>query len=152
MLLAIDPGVCTGWALYDNGRLFNCGVGEDLDLEWCREFAHSPIVECPKLRPWGEKNPNAILTLARTAGEWGGRIGGVVEYVLPNDWKGVLSKDEAGARIWAKLDDAEKGIVDHAFAAARGRNGLAPSKRHNVIDAIGIGLWKCRRFGKGVTS
>lgn len=155
MLLAIDPGTCTGWAGYENGRLMGCGVGEDLHAQrLATTIAERVVIESPKLRPWGEKNPNAILTLARNAGEWGGKIsqacGALVEYVTPNDWKGSTSKDVAHARIWSALSDEEKALVDRSFAAAKGRNGLAPSKRHNVLDAIGLGLWAVGRFGRYV--
>lgn len=162
MLLAIDPGVCTGWATYEGTTLTGCGVGEDLYLNarGLSDLARV-VIECPKLRPWGEKNPNAILTLARNAGEWGGRVQGAfidctpdggylpVEYVLPNDWKGSLTKEQCHPRLWAVLSVEEQSTVDAAFRAAKGRNGLAPSKRHNVLDAIGIGLWAVGRFGPG---
>lgn len=141
MLLAIDPGTDTGWALFDScRRLQACGLGypevgaiDDL------------IIECPKLRPKGEKNPNSILSVARNAGEWAGRFesrcAAPVRYVSPTDWKGSTPKDISNARTWAKLDPKEQGIVDAAFKAAPGRDGLAPSKRHNVLDALGLGLF-----------
>ena len=142
MILAIDPGQDTGWALFNSSeRLEGCGLGEPKTGDHlCIERI---LVECPRLRPRGEKNPNAILTLARNAGQWGGRLErlGPVEFILPNEWKGSAPKDVSHARIWAKLDDAEKGIVDDAFRAHPGRNGMAPSRRHNVLDALGIGLW-----------
>jgi len=139
MLLAIDPGTDTGWALFTSERrLLACGLGEPTEVESLDEI----LIECPKLRPRGEKNPNAILLVARSAGEWGGRYWGrgLVTYLLPNDWKGNTPKTISHARIWSKLDAKEQGIVDAAFKAAPGRNGLAPSKRHNVLDALGIGL------------
>ena len=134
-LLAIDPGVDVGWALVEDSRLAACGLGHPPPCQ-----PDEVIIECPVLRPRGEKNPNAILKLARNAGEWGGRLGGG-RYVSPNEWKKNVPKDISHARIWAKLDDQEKTIVDDAFRAHKGRNGMAPSKRHNVIDAIGIALW-----------
>lgn len=154
MLLAIDPGADTGWALFANNLLAACGLGEppdDTDSPWMyqdkegeRGTPLSVIIECPRLRPRGEKNPNSILLVARNAGEWGGRygwFGAQVRYVLPNDWKGTVSKEISHARMWVKLTEVEKGIVDECFRSAKGRNGMAPGKRHNVLDALGIGLW-----------
>ncbi len=143
MLLAIDPGADTGWALFDSARrLTACGLGSPV---LPGRLIEDVLIECPKLRPRGEKNPNAILLVARNAGEWAGRLegqtAGRIRYVTPNDWKGSTSKDISHARLWAKLDPKEQAIVDKAFAEAPGRNGLAPSKRHNVLDAIGIGLY-----------
>ena len=142
MLLAIDPGADTGWALFDSARrLTACGLGVPVaaGLSLARV-----LIECPKLRPRGEKNPNAILLVARSAGEWGGRFsdaGSAVTYVTPNDWKGSTPKEIDHARTWSRLDEHEKRVVDSAFSQAKGRNGLAASKRHNVLDAIGIGLF-----------
>lgn len=148
MLLAIDPGVDTGWAEFAlTGELRKCGLGHPRSGEWLERI----VVESPKLRPYGEKNPNAILTLARTAGYLAGRAVEAacasvqVEYLTPNDWKGSTPKDISHARIWARLTDAEKEIADSYFRSAPGRNGLAPSKRHNVLDAIGIGLFAVGR-------
>lgn len=138
-LLAIDPGIDVGWALFNNElRLTGCGLGTPTPCQ-----PDEVLIECPRLRPVGERNPNAILTLARTAGEWGGRFWGtgLVRYLTPNEWKGSTPKDISHARIWSKLDDKEKGIVDAAFKAHPGRAGMAPSKRHNVLDALGLGLF-----------
>jgi hypothetical protein len=138
MLLAIDPGNDTGWALFDSQRrLTGCGLGEPKVTVDPDEV----IIECPVLRP-REKNPNSILKVARNAGEWAGRFdrAGKVRYLSPNDWKGSTPKDISNARTWAKLDSLEQGIVDEAFRAHPGRAGMAPSKRHNVLDAIGLGL------------
>ena len=134
-LLAIDPGNDTGWALFDScRRLQRCGLGYP-DAGTIDDL----IIECPKLRPRGEKNPNAILSVARNAGEWAGRFesrcAAPVRYVTPNDWKGGTPKDISHARIWANLDDKEKAIADAAV------KGIAAGKRHNVFDAIGLGLF-----------
>lgn len=148
MLLAIDPGADTGWAFFDScRRLKACGLAAQVVcLGDPPLHPERVLIECPKLRPRGEKNPNAILQVARNAGEWAGHFGTTkVEYLTPNDWKGTTSKDISNARTWAKLDTHEQGIVDAFFRAAPGRNGLAPSKRHNVLDAIGIGLFGVSR-------
>ena len=144
MLLAIDPGAESGWAIFDScRRLASCGL-YDGDRHVTRPVVDPgsrALIESPRLRPRGEKNPNAILTLARNAGEWGGRYEHCeVEYLAPNDWKGSLRKETSHARVWAKLDEKERGVVDAYFRGAPGRNGLAPSLRHNVLDAIGLGL------------
>ncbi len=152
MLLAIDPGADTGWAVFDScRRLTACGLydgDKNLTLPTNIEIGTKVLIECPKLRPYGEKNPNSILLCARRAGEWGGRYNFcTVEYLLPNDWKGSTSKGIDHERTWSRLDVKELGIVDAYFKQAHGRNGLAPNRRHNVLDAIGIGL---HGVGRGV--
>lgn len=147
MLLAIDPGVDTGWATFNGERrLTGCGLSRAGANPPPLEGLSRVTIECPALRPRGEKNPNAILKVARSAGEWAGRCyPAEVVYVTPNQWKGTLPKSVSHARMWAKLDEKEKSIVDKAFKQAPGRNGLAPGLRHNVLDAIGIGLFSVGR-------
>lgn len=153
-LLAIDPGCDTGWAIFDDTRLIDCGLYSTNPPkgEYTRPlYQHYDrlVIECPMLRPRGEKNPNAILKLARNAGEWAGRYDGdhspVVEYILPNAWKGTTKDDVSTARTKMTLTPEESKLVHGVFAGLPGRNGLAESRRHNVYDAIGIGLWAVGR-------
>jgi hypothetical protein len=136
MLLTIDPGNATGWALWRRDGLTGCGLGDPrsaCDVDWIEEV----WIESPVIYPRSKARPNDIVLLARGAGEWGGRYESeaAVHYVEPATWKGQLPKDVHHARIWSKLNAAEQAIVN---AACR---GMAPSKRHNVLDAVGIGLW-----------
>jgi hypothetical protein len=138
MLIAIDPGADAGWAVFDERlRLVSCGLGaphtEGLAVR-------KAIIEKPMIYPGGKQKarPADIITLAVRAGESGGllRSAGVdVQYVEPFRWKGSVPKDVCHARIWGKLTDVERGIVDSAG------KGIAPSKRHNILDAVGIGLF-----------
>lgn len=156
-LLAIDPGANTGWAVFDScRRLTACGLydGEKHVSLPNIEPGDRVLVEYPRLRPRGERNPNSILLVARKAGEWGGvfmQRGGAVEYLLPNDWKGSTSKDIDHRRTFSKLSPEEiralvvgcTGVaprlapVNEAIAS-----GLSESdRRANILDAIGIGLF-----------
>ncbi len=158
MLLAIDPGENTGWAVFDVGQLHSCGLGPPstgpfIELE-------EVVIECEQLRGRSERNPNAILLMARNAGEWFGRFDGLakVRYVRVADWKGRTPKDINHRRSFAQLAPPElqalvtgcKGMsprsspIDEAVRA-----GLSKAdKRANVLDAIGIGLWAVGRSGK----
>jgi len=139
MHLAIDPGETTGWALFSSdGRLAMCGIGHPEGAPTL-----GVLIERPRIYPHGRtKDPNSVLSVAINAGEWAGQYracGYVVDYVEPLRWKGQVPKDIHHARVFAKLDDHEKAIVDEC-----GR-GIAPSKRHNMIDAVGLGLYKVGR-------
>lgn len=147
MLLAIDPGTDTGWALFGNaGALLACGLevpNPDLLGSGMRV-----LVEVPKFRP-GDPNPQSLIVLALKAGEWGGRYL-QREYLTPNDWKGSTPKDVSHRRIFAKLDPTELGELVKGCKGVSPRlapineaiaGGLSKSdKRHNILDAIGIGL------------
>lgn len=152
MLLAIDPGVSTGWALFDSARrLHSCGLGApDPQMPGALDEV---IIECEQLRGRGEKNPNSILLMARNAGEWFGRFEGFAptRYIRVADWKGQTSKEIDHRRTWSKLAPEEiralvlgcKGLSPRSAPVdAAIREGLTKAdKRANVLDAIGIGLF-----------
>ena len=91
------------------------------------------------------KRPADIVKLAQDAGRWAGiysTLGVDAHFVEPNVWKGgPVPKNISHPRIWSALNAREQSVVDV------GCRGMAPSKRHNVMDAIGIGLW-VRATGK----
>lgn len=145
MLLAIDPGTVTGWAVFGKeGRLVGCGLGDprsERSYFFGSNTVARVVIEHPKIYPGGRtKNPDDIAKLAGKAGEWHGRFeANGPEYVYPHQWKGSTPKEIQHARDWAKLSEAERAVVD-----AAGR-GIAPSKRHNMLDAVGIGLFAVGR-------
>jgi hypothetical protein len=61
---------------------------------------------------------------------------GPVESVFPSDWKGQLPKQKMLTRIWEKLSDEEKAVVQKTNK----------SDTEDILDAIGIGLWKLNRL------
>jgi hypothetical protein len=138
VILAIDPGVDSGWAIFFQGMLVACGLGgapkplpERFDLL---------IVEHPVVYPGGRtKDPNAIVKLAINAGMWMGRYesrASNTQFIFPRDWKGTIDGDLCNRRTWAKLDDGERQVLDDAVRTQK----IPAKKRHNVLDAIGIGL------------
>ncbi len=152
MLLAIDPGENTGWALFDSARrLFACGLGTPDPVPM--GSLDDVVIECEQLRGRSEKNPNSILLMARNAGEWFGRYADIapVRYIRVVDWKGSTPKDIDHRRTFAKLSPSElkqlligcKDLSPRSAAIdAAIRVGLTKAdKRGNVLDAIGIGLW-----------
>lgn len=141
-LLAIDPGANSGWAFFDSARrLSACGLGNA--PEGLIVAAGRALIERPKIYPRGRtKNPNDVLAVAVSAGEHGGRCkaaGAQVDYVEPRSWKGTIDKATHHARVLERLDARETAIVD--------RLGLPKSKRHNVLDAVALGLFGVGRLG-----
>jgi hypothetical protein len=53
----------------------------------------------------------------------------------PYAWKGNKTKDEHHPEIIAKLDPYERKRLEQALS------NIPQGKRHNVIDAIGLGLY-----------
>lgn len=135
MLLAIDPGVTSGWATFKEGSLTACGI----NLTSIPPQTTRVVIEIPRIYPGGRtKNPNDVLSVAVRAGEWGGlaRARGLnPEYIEPRAWKGGnVPKPIQDARDWSRLTSEEQAIVDKAARK------MAPGKRNHMIDAIGIGL------------
>ncbi len=143
MLLTIDPGVSTGWALWRQRALVGCGLG---DPRACKlhlaENVETVWIESPVLYPHSKARPADILQLSREAGRWAGIysvFAADVHFVEPANWKGQLKKKVHHPRIWAKLNANERDILHLAG------KGVLGSKLHNVLDAVGLGLWVLKR-------
>jgi hypothetical protein len=133
IVIAHDPGRRAGWA-----RFAPTG-----DLLMAQRTMLVPVpgelvlIEMPESR--GGKTPAStddLIVLARRAADYGGYSRAhraEVEYVKPSRWKGTVRKDICCARTLAALTEAERVLVDHAT--------------HDVIDAVGLGLWHFRRKG-----
>jgi hypothetical protein len=166
-LLAIDPGFAQasgcGYAYFRDGLLERVGVipsrpelplrdrariiwrsmwagGPDAEplaqhspwnLEGCRVDYY--VVELPRVYP-GPKQmapPNDLVDLAYLAGALDG-IPSDGEIVHPRTWKGSVPKKVMTKRIENALSPHERAIL------AR----ISGARRHNAIDAVGLGKWK----------
>jgi hypothetical protein len=146
MLVTIDPGVHSGWALWGLHGLIACGLGDPRSCKLHRVTSDDPDVdtirdvwiERPVVYPHSPVRPNDLITLALDAGRWAGiyeACGVEAHFVTPAEWKGQVPKAIHHARIWGVLSAEAQEVVE------KGCRKLAPSKRHNVLDAVGLGLW-----------
>lgn len=92
------------------------------------------VIEKPMVYPLGTRgagdDPNDLIEVALTVGA----VMSVAESTItayPRDWKGTVPKEIHNKRVLAALTDKDKALIE------RVPSGL----RHNVIDAIGLGLW-----------
>jgi len=140
ILVAIDPGVSTGWARFVDKWLSSCGLGDPPIDHENMAMPTDVIIEVPQVyRGHLQKgDPNDLITLAVQVGRYAQRSKGLVRLVKPAEWKGQVLKEIHGARVLEVLDDAERGIV---ALGARPK-----SKAHNVLDAVGLGLWALGRM------
>ena len=148
------------------GVLVACGLGHPRHCDRLRTSdLETVIIEHPMVYPRGQTpDANAIVKLAINAGEWGGRFEAFakIEYVLPVTWKGSVPKGIHHARVWAKLLDQETQVIDDAITPAKHprmmrraadvisvqpykKPAIPASKLHNMLDAVGLGLWKIGR-------
>lgn len=150
VFVTIDPGEQTGWAIWNVAGLVACGLGDprtcSKHVVWDDNDAIDQIsdvwIESQVIYPRSKARPRDILKLAQDAGRWAGiysTLGVDAHFVEPAQWKGQVPKHIHHPRIWAALSAKEQELVN------TGCRGLAPSKRHNVIDAVGLGLWVRRQ-------
>lgn len=146
--LSVDPGLdCTGWAFWDDTKLLRCGIsrrgskaqGPNIWREHAVNLSLLPEVDCvvtefPRVYPRSPINPAGLMQLAAVAGAIIGRLDPVLGFAyLPADWKGKRKKEDTTPQILKALDEIERNVV----ALAEGPASLL----HNMMDAIGIGLW-----------
>ena len=151
-LISIDPGKKSiAWAYLRNGILVDCGLlqhhnpvalgtkmEETIDLKDIKP--DHVVIEKPQIyqqKHW-VGDPNDLIDVAIAGGVAANAIDcPSTEFILPREWKGQTPKDISNKRTLKQLTDIERQIFDSI--AIRG------SLRHNVIDAIGIGVWRLKR-------
>lgn len=143
-LLAIDPGNTTGVALFMNREILQAFA-----CPFERFIANPPVfgdeivIEMPKWRPHSHEEIDDLLGLARKVGrieEHYSRLCVPVTCVWPHQWKGSVPKDIHNERILKTLKSGELLILPR-----RSKRAKFPYDR-NMIDAVGIGLWKLGRM------
>ena len=142
MLLAIDPGTDCGWSLFVETRLVACGLGDPRHSTAHRvKDIERVVIERPFVYPKSPVDPNDIIALALKAGEWAGhyRSWSEIVYVFPWQWKGSVPKPIHHQRIRAKLSEQELKVL--RLAKRDTLHAVQKSKVHNVVDAIGLGLF-----------
>lgn len=148
-LLSVDPGNNTGWAFFNSaGVLQCCGLVKCLvpaSLDALAEkvsSADTVYVEIPQVYsgPRAKGDPNDLIQVAVCAG-WV-----ISQYrradlktVKPAEWKGQEPKEITHKRVLASLSPYELTVFDQDLK--KHPKGV----QHNVVDAVGIGLWALRR-------
>lgn len=65
---------------------------------------------------------------------------GAITYVTAHGWKGEIPKDVVILRVWKLLTPEEKRTLEACL------RGIPESLHHNVLEAVGLGLWRLRRW------
>lgn len=148
-LITIDPGNTTGWAAFSDGVLVHAGVDKKADLFGgqgtllgCRSPAPTTIlIELPRWYPRDQVDTNDLIDLAVLVGE-AKRFyevqGCRVELVSPRTWKGTVPKKIHNQRVLGCLTPEEVAVMP--------RRPRAKDHDNNMVDAVGMGLWKLGRL------
>lgn len=158
-LIAIDPGVrICGYAVFNNRNLSKAGtmrtkyavlsdqarglsgsarnVFSNLNLSYL--VIELPVVYDKKQQ---KGDPNDLIKLAFVAGAIMRSLCldhfPIVLTPTPREWKGTIKKEIHHERIKAKCPEAEPLALK-----------TPKTYRHNVYDAIGLGLWALERIKK----
>ena len=143
MLVTIDPGkLVSGYAMFFEKKLKACGLAKDAAdiLQYGVLQPGLIVMEYPKVydrRRW-KGDPNDLLPITAA----GAFLAGVLQptrlkIVHPEEWKGQTPKEIQNARDQGVLSPDEVEVLESVPVAA--------GKMHNVIDAVGIGLWELKR-------
>lgn len=156
--LAIDPGVRElGWALFRMDEFVTGGVssvpgtlpnlGHNVsqhrrNIYNATGHLHVDFVAVEAMEYADRRAKSVPADLLRV--QWvGAALGGMfatqITPVTPTTWKRSVPKDIHHKRIRAKLTKRE------AVALERAETAVAAGLRHNLVDAVGIGLWAVRR-------
>lgn len=140
-ILAIDPGKCSGVAVFLDGRLKDVWAVRDHSLiPVAPGLVDVLVCEKPHIRK-GTPRENDILTLAISHGRWLEAYRNAKHVCpLPVTWKGTLDKEVHHPRVIKRLTAVEN------LRLESGLSDLALSLRHNVLDAVGLGLWHLGRM------
>lgn len=138
-LVTIDPGNNSGIAVWEERILVQAYLVLD-SAPSAHCLGAETVVEIPKIYPVGKGkgDPNDLIRVAFVAGRITAGAAKVVR-LYPYEWKGQVDPDILEARILGLLTREEFALVPR----------LPDSLRHNVTDAIGIGLFHLDRMGRG---
>lgn len=140
-LMSVDPGKNEfAWAYFVGNKLSKCGLCCDINNKDVNKLVYGAeaVIEVPQIYPqrvW-KGDPNDLIDVALTAG----RVSTAFprfEFVRPHAWKGNRPKNIDNSYTLTLLTPDELNILNYCH--------VIKSKKHNVIDAIGIGLWKLGR-------
>ena len=170
--LYIDPGVHRmACARFDDARLASVYFLKPVEFLTVDLGALDRlVVEWPEVyQSTGHKKANDLIELGGAArfveAAILARSSVPVLRVTPRAWKGQIKKPPHHWRIWHSLTAEERVIAARAFGASvedvrskiqsacerLARTGKESGYRwaaHNLLDAIGLGLWDSKRVGR----
>ena len=150
-LVSIDPGkTALGWACFNNQVLAHCGLIRSKSIFGMANVINNTlgglypddvVIEIPQVyqQRMGKGDPNDLIDVGIVAGMVTSVLGEFdqIQMIRPRRWKGTRPKNICNALTLKTLDVDERKVFEEIEVIA--------SLRHNVIDAIGIGLWRLGR-------
>ena len=146
-MISYDPGNVSAYAEWSNGRLSKARLGRPP----LNRFYDVAVTEKPIVYPYSPIPPNDICTLRDDMSDFLARCApdSVVVKYEPREWKGQVPKPKRGEtwdsyiihkRVSRALDGVELALYMEALEV------VPVAQRHNIVDAVGIGLKYLRRM------
>lgn len=116
----------------------HCAMARAFREKFWAQFDEIVVIEHPRVYPgMPQTDLNDLLDVCGVGAAVAAQIDvGQIHTVFPSDWKGNVKKSIMLERIWSKLSDAEKAVVQKTNK----------SDTEDILDAVGIGLWKLNRL------
>lgn len=147
ILYAVDPGKHTSAvAAFLNDELVGVWFASADSMDMAEDSLGEVAMEQP--RAYGNHaRPQDLLDLTAAGMAVATRLVRPmtrVRMIQPQEWKGQVPKPITRKRIEAKLTQSEKLRLGDCLKKSRG-------EKHNLFDAVGIGLFALKRVGRGCT-
>ncbi len=146
LLYSVDPGKRqSAVAAFLDGEMVGVWFASSETVDLAPENLGAVVMERPRSYPGSPVRENDLLDLTAAGMAVASRLarpGERVQLVDPQAWKGQVPKPITRARIIAKLSPGELSRLEQCLTAPGG-------ERHNLYDAIGIGLHALKRAGRG---
>lgn len=150
-MYAIDPGKKhSAVAVFLDGELVGAWFASGDTVNMAAERLGRVVMEQPVAYngPRRENvDPNDLIEITAAGMAVAARLcrpGEKIQTIQPQAWKGQVPKPVTKKRIEGKLTLGERMRLGKCLQEARG-------ERHNVWDAVGIGLHALKRAGRGMT-
>jgi len=156
VVLAVDPGESSGWAIYAHGKLCTFGTVDVFDHVEVARIVRAAVVTMAELaggvdgplpavlvleRPWSARMFGASRPLWRKAWERAGMSERRIVRVYPQSWRAALLGLSRGTK--------QKGIRDAEQRRARAIAGVSTPIQHDAAAALCIGAWSVRAAAVG---
>lgn len=162
--VAVDPGKhACGVAVFYDGKLYGAyypmapRMGSRVEqwvqtanavyLQLKKSQAYTSdlglVCEVPKARKERTDAADDLLDLTGVLGALAPRFRAVLWDPRPEEWKGQIPKDVTHKRLETRLSPAERFRLDATLKA------VAPSVRHNALDAVALGVEYVLRKSRG---
>lgn len=149
MFYSVDPGKKqSAVACFKNGELIAAYFAHQTSIKLTDEKLRGEVVmEVPVVYPGSDTNPNDLVDITAAGMGVAAQLSlplTRIRQVKPAEWKGQVPKKITQQRIERLLTQAERIRLGQCLSPVK--SGL----RHNLWDAVGIGLFALKRAKRGL--